>query len=307
MNDSYGTPLGVALEPANALDLSRTKQQLLGVFLPLLNSGIKAFVILGTLAIAPTPAFSHGERVPFADWGGFEPATASCQRHVLAATLRCARNSWSVRRRCLASEFAGRTCDRVATDQRITAIRRRALDLADSVCTERQLGELGFLGQFDLQVDIISGCRDWNTLLRSATYEPAAAADGTCVAVLDRAVTRAGVRMFAAWQRMMRRIAAGTFTPAQKDLLAARERSRQTRLAQRVGNTVAAACGGNPALAERAVRVTDLALCTVARVSVQDGILCPEPICGNGIIEPGELCDDGKASGDDPCFTGCGN
>lgn len=268
--------------------------------------GVKLILAIVASGV-PSVAAAHGERVEFGDWGGYERGTAVCQRTVLAATLRCARSAWSVRRRCLAVEFAGGACDRVATNAQVVVLRRRALDLIDDACSERQLGEIGFLGQFDLQADVIAGCRDWDLLMRSAIYEPRAVGEAGCIAAADRALSRSTVRVILAWQRVMRRLAARPFPAEHKWALVDRERERQQRMAARADAVVAAACGEASPLRERAARVIDMALCPLAQVCVQDGVLCPEPICGNGIIEPGELCDDGDAVGDDRCRAGCGN
>lgn len=266
---------------------------------------VKVFPLL-LLLLSPASVAAHGERVPFLEWGGYPAATARCQRTVLAATLRCARTAWSIRRRCLADEAAGMACDRVATNAAIVTARRRALDRIDRVCLDRHLGEIGFLGQFDLQSDVIAGCRDWDVMLRSAVYEPRAATDPLCLATLDREITRAGVQVLARWERVMHRLAARSFAAAEKERVADRERARQARIAQRAGVVVAAACDDADILARRATRVVEMALCPLAQVCVQDGVECPEPVCGNGIIEPGELCDDGRAEGEDPCRAGCG-
>lgn len=265
---------------------------------------VKAIFIAGML-LAPVSVQAHGERVALAEWGGYAPATARCQRAVLVATLRCARSAWSVRRRCLASDLAGETCDRAATNARVVAIRRRALDLVDAACSERQLGEIGFLGQFDLQADVVAGCRDWDVLMRSAIFEPVASPNLACRITLDRSLTRATARVARGWQRVMRKIAARSFPAEKKFELLDRERSRQARATERAVEAVVAGCGEQSALTARTERIVELSLCPVMQVSVQDGVLCPEPVCGNGLIEPGELCDDGVAAGDDACRGGC--
>jgi cysteine-rich repeat protein len=38
---------------------------------------------------------------------------------------------------------------------------------------------------------------------------------------------------------------------------------------------------------------------------VTDALDCPSQVCGNGIPEPGEECDDGNEDSTDTCRTNC--
>jgi cysteine-rich repeat protein len=45
--------------------------------------------------------------------------------------------------------------------------------------------------------------------------------------------------------------------------------------------------------------------CVGARFYIQDAVLCPSPVCGNGIVEEPETCDDGNTNGGDGCPPTC--
>ncbi len=43
----------------------------------------------------------------------------------------------------------------------------------------------------------------------------------------------------------------------------------------------------------------------LAVAELADGIVGDVPVCGNGIVQPGELCDDGNTAGGDGCSATC--
>ncbi len=253
----------------------------------------KAVFLLGSailiFANGREAVLAHGGRVPLADWGAFDAGTARCQRVLLAATESCARTAWSLRRRCRAVQLDGGTCDEPATDARIVGARRDALDRIDLHCSERQLGTLGFLGQFDMQTDVIGACRSWEDLMESATYATTAASSPDCIRVSDRVLTRTTVQRFDRWRRSLRRFASREMSPEQKEARVVREEAREEASATRARERLVAACG--VVEAERLAHVVDLAVCTPASISVQERVICPEPTCGNGLLEPGEIED----------------
>lgn len=221
--------------------------------------------------------------MPLAEWGSFAPATARCQRILLGATLRCARDTWELRRRCGERQLAGGTCDTAATDAGVRAVRRAALDLIDAACSERQLGDLGFLGQFDMQSDVIAACRGWEDLMESATYATVAPSGAACIRTSDRLLTRATVHLFDRWDRALRAIATREMGPEEKEVLVARVEARHAKVAAEVAAPLTAACGASEAL--RLLRVLDLAVCPPAGISVQDRVVCPPPDCSSGLNE----------------------
>lgn len=239
--------------------------------------------LLLALAIAVGEAAAHGGRVPLANWGPFPAATAVCQRALLGATLRCARDTWEVRRRCEAAKADGRACDAAATDARIVRVRRAALNRIDERCSERQLGELGFLGQFDMSSDVIGACRGWEDLMESATYATVAPSGAGCMRTADRLLTRAATHLFERWEDALRAIATRPMTAGEKEAQVARVEARQAAVAADVLPPLAAACGASEA--QRLLRVVELAVCPPAAISVQDRVVCPPPDCSNGLNE----------------------
>ena len=45
--------------------------------------------------------------------------------------------------------------------------------------------------------------------------------------------------------------------------------------------------------------------CLGGQLYIQTAVLCPDPICGNGIVEPGEDCDDANTDDGDACPSNC--
>lgn len=221
--------------------------------------------------------------MPLADWGPFPAATAACQRALLGATLRCARDTWELRRRCEAAKADGGSCDAAATDARIVRIRRAALNLVDERCSERQLGELGFLGQFDMQTDVIGACRGWEDLMESATYATVIPSGAACMRAADRLLTRAAAHLFERWEDALRAIATRPMTAGAKEAQVARVEARQAAVAADVLLPLATACGASEA--QRLLSVVALAVCPPAAISVQDRVVCPPPDCSSGLAE----------------------
>ncbi len=255
------------------------------------NAFNPVFLLVGLLAAVaePLPIAAHGGRVPLSDWGAFDPPTARCQRTLLVATQRCARNAWEIRRKCRAAQYAGESCDEARTDAAVVAVRRAALDLVDVHCNERQLAELGFLGQFDVQTDVISACRSWEDLMESAVFAVAVGSGAACVRKAERALTGAAGRLFDRWSRSLRFLATHPATPEQKEVRVGGDEARAATLAARLVAELHPSCGNDAT--RRLSRITDLAVCVPASISVQERVICPEPICGNGLVEPGEIDD----------------
>ncbi len=269
------------------------------------------------MMIAST-ALGHGARLPFAQWGGFTAGSVRCQRIIARAAADCAEARWHARRACRSAELAGGMCDQTATDAVITAARNKALDFIDQYCSERNLTDLQFLGQFDLQGDVVNFCRDWEIAATSAVYGSGAAmgqpsaAQRTCIeATADAAeavmqFTFRNRRQCMDWIAAMRRDA-----PNRNGLLdSAGHRSNSAHDA--IARRLAARCepgvffglyGHSPA--EVVDAIANRADCIGAQFYVQDAVLCPASVCGNGIIEPGETCDDGNTVDRDGCSATC--
>ena len=137
--------------------------------------GVLAFVL------APASASAHGSRQPLDSWGGFESATARCQRAIGDAAATCAGGAWAERDACRRATLSGKVCDEAATTARIADLRRGALDYVDRFCTERQLTDLSYLGSFDVQSDVVDFCRAWPSAAESAAYDLPATSPQACI------------------------------------------------------------------------------------------------------------------------------
>ena len=262
-------------------------------------------------------AGAHGARLPFDKWGGFRPAAVRCQRALARAAAQCATSTWSVRRACESAKLDGRGCDETATDATIQAIRIKALDTVDQYCSERQAIDLQYLGSFDLQADIVNFCRASETALASAVYGPfegstPSADQRACVEAAANAADAVAQFMLRNRRQCMDRIAASPLAdPNRSGLLdAAAHRINQARdaaaarLASRCGAAqFTALYGRSPAAFIEGLSAR--ADCVGGQFYIQDAILCPPAVCGNGIVEPGEACDDGNTVDGDRCPATC--
>ena len=283
------------------------------------------------------PAHAHGGRVALEQWGGFPTGSALCQRRFASAMAMCAARSWDIRVDCDGTVLSGGTCDEAAAKTAKETVVREALNQVD-FCSDRQLGDLGFLGLFDADQDLNDFCRRWQRMAESAVYDAALAggagaaptrpAQNACVEATARAVTTLMRYTFRLRQRAMDRIATVQMPLSEKTALIARASALIARATQKVSQDLRGQCSepdfsalyGRDA-ATFLQGLTGRADCIGIQAYVQDGVPCPEPVCGNGIQElpsslfptfPGEVCDDGNQTDGDGCdsnctLTACGN
>jgi len=276
-----------------------------------------AGLLVAIMPIAST-AHAHGTRLPFAQWGGFDTASVRCQRIIARAAGDCAAARWRAQRACRSAVLAGGSCDQAATEAVITAARNKALDLIDQYCSERNLTDLQFLGQFDLQGDVVNFCRDWEVAATSAVYgQPAVpaqpnAAQRACIESTADAVDAAMQFTFRNRRQCMDWIAALRRDAPQRNGLLDSTGHRSSSAHDSIAGRLAARCdpGVFAALyrqtpAELVDAVAIRADCIGAQFYVQDAVLCPASVCGNAIIEPGESCDDGNTVDGDGCPATC--
>jgi cysteine-rich repeat protein len=264
-------------------------------------------------------AQGHGVRLPFAQWGGFSPGAVKCQRIITRSVARCAADAWAAQRICERAKLVGQPCDQTALNAMFGAIKVQALNTVDENCsTERQILELQYLSTIDVDTDISTFCMAWPIAAVSAVYGPLDALGTRTAAQLacsDAAADAAeGAMQFAFRTRRqcMDRIAAESLnTPNRSALL--------DDAAQRIGKAydvlaarLATRCGATPFMALYG-RTPDAfvaglgarADCIGGQFYIQDAVLCPNAVCGNGIIEPGEDCDDGNTNDGDACPSTC--
>jgi cysteine-rich repeat protein len=275
---------------------------------------ISAARLAGALAIAlvPVSAIAHGSRQPLAAWGGFESATARCQRAIGDAAATCAGGAWAERDACRRAILAGQACDEAAITARIADLRRNALDYVDRFCSERQLTDLSYLGSFDVQSDVVDFCRAWPNAAESATYDLPATSSSSCIESAAAQTTRLMESVFRLRRQAMEAIAVRSLDLDTKMRILADAERRLGHAVTAIGARLAELC---PADSFRAVYGVDVATllgeleqradCIGAQFYIQDAFLCPAAVCGNGVQEPGEACDDGNLVDGDRCSADC--
>ncbi len=270
---------------------------------------------------AAAAAHAHGQPAALANWGAFPPDASRCQRVLSRATSVCISQVGVARNACLDTALTGGTCDETALDAAVGAARSRSLDRLQRACTLPQLQNLGYIDLSDAQKDVTDACRQLDTAASSAAFAPAMV--GGSIAAVDDSTTacvQAGARESArtlryamrAYQQAFDRIAALNLEAAEKQRLVDWARARIARARAASVAAIAATC---PAAAfERAYgRGADAFLaglaeqtgCMTGLVYVQDAVVCPPALCGNGMQELGEACDDGNDFDGDGCRVDC--
>jgi cysteine-rich repeat protein len=182
-------------------------------------------------------------------------------------------------------------------------------------CSQSDLEHLGYIGLSDSQADLFNACVTQARGAVSATYAPAltglptqAAAD--CM-VANAAYVRKLIR-FALQQEtpVMDRIATRSFTTDEKLASIQRIEDELGDARARWSAGVLEVCPDFVAIYGRSVdsfvrTMKQRSDCTLSNMYVHTGISCPSQVCGNGIPEGIEQCDDGNRSNDDTCRTDC--
>lgn len=264
-------------------------------------------------------ARGHGMRLPFATWGGFPPATVRCQRVIARSAAQCAVTTWMLRRSCRDAVLAGGSCDEKATTDAIVAARLKSQDTVQRYCTERQVIDLQYLSRlFDLPQDMVDFCRSFQTAAESAVYGPLdrvtapSPADLACVDAAADSADALIQLIFRSRRQCMDRVAALALTAPNRSALLDLATQRVGDAGAAITARLAARCNADQftALYGRtpaafASGLSTRADCIGARFYIQDRVLCPDPVCGNGIIEEPETCDDGNTSSGDGCPSDC--
>lgn len=276
---------------------------------------------LVAVLLLPALASGHGEPARLAVWGGYPLGTVRCQRGISFAASLCISRSVDARRICLDGQVAGGICDAQQLDDSIQAARAAARSIVHTSCTEMGAQLLKYIDVNEAIVDVINACRDTDNAVMSAIYGPAMV--GGAVASVDapmssciEATSKASAKMvrYAIRQRRnaLDRIARRHFDlPIKKGLLQRAEAGIE-RVRVAIARQIASACGASEfqALYSRSIEtyLNDLAKqgdCYSGAIYVQDAVRCPPPVCGNGIKEAGEACDDANDYAGDGCLSNC--
>lgn len=275
-----------------------------------------ARLLVAALALAlPPAAAAHTEPPPIELWGPFLPGTQTCLRSISRATHACFDAVVALERACRDAPLGGQACDRERVDADIAAADRALRATLADACEEGQLTELSYIGLFDAGIDLTRGCVGEAQAAIAAIYAPARAgpvsADAagclSAVAAYGRKV------MWFALQRevpVMERIATRLFTTEEKQAAILRVNQELSADRARWSAGLLAACptfeqvygrGPDGFLRTLKQRVD----CVLSRTYVHSAIACLPQVCGNGIPEGDEACDDGNGDDGDGCRNDC--
>ena len=167
------------------------------------SSRWKVLLVAVGLALWPISA-AHAHRAPLllAFWGGFDVASAHCQRMIGRAAERCASRTWIARSRCLAARVAGADCDTAATDASIQRTHLETTDFLEQECSPDTVQPLSFFLNIELEAGIDTACRASEDALASAVYGPALRGD-SMRSVPDAAKVCVGVTAEAAGRLLL--------------------------------------------------------------------------------------------------------
>jgi len=282
-----------------------------------------ACIAVCTVMCAPTtpPAASAHllpPDLPF--YGPFTPSSVHCLRSISLATQRCFEQVLSLERQCTDAELAGQGCDTTRRDAQIAAAKQTVQDTVAATCLGGQLTELSFSSTEEAQGDAARACGDQADATMSIAYGPAAprgaltdldtSTAAACMAQTATASQRllhVGVR----WRSSaFNRMATHLIGPSIKRALMRRVDTDTAAAVAVLAAQLADTCptfesiyGEDPSTLLTKLR--SRGDCVVNGSYVQSVTTCPLPICGNGIKETGEQCDDGNLANGDGCTSSC--
>lgn len=290
-----------------------------------MGARVVALIVALAAALGGGRAWAHGTPLPLSEWGNFGAAPSRCQRALGQAATQCALDVWALRRACIAAQLRGEPCDANATTRAVREARQRALDKVDAFCADADVLPLRFVDRQEALSDVTSICRQLERELVTAVYGPVlvgssadyvvgevAPARAACLA--DAAARATELLRFAAREERapFDRIASQPMTGEDKFAAVARGEQRAQRARLSVAARATAGCDaatlaalyGRP-VEQLLAAVGSRAACLIGGVYVQDRARCPAPVCGNGMEEAGEECDDGNADDTDTCRADC--
>jgi len=283
---------------------------------------VGAAVLAALCATLPgREAHGHGLALPFAFWGNFSPPAAHCQRLLGLAAARCGLAAIQARNACLLPLINGGACDDTAVLDQVQRAHLKELDLVDLQCTSPEAQALGFLLKFEAQTDLDTFCHAVEDAVVSGVYGPVLV-DGVvlfpdptaqrCVDAMARAATRLLQFAFRARRHALDRIASRAVDPSAKQRDVDRSTARIARLYDDLVAQIALGCPESDfaavygrSAATLLTAIGQRADCLAGAVYVQNAIVCPTPVCGNGLKESGEQCDDGNLANGDGCSSRC--
>lgn len=268
------------------------------------------------LWLSASVAQAHTQPKPIQNWGPFLVDTVPCLRMMSRATHVCFDAVLDAEQRCREALTRGNECDMAALTNAIdvaTGAMRRTLA---QECTPGQLTELGYIALFDAEADLFNACALQARWAVTATYAPAnggvappAVADClTASAAYARRVMR-----FAIDQQtpVIERFATRIYpNPEDKLEVVRRLQTEFTAVRTRWIDGLLAVCPDFATIYGRTPEsylrtLTQRTDCVLSKTYVNTAVSCLAAVCGNGIPEGDEECDDGNHNDTDACSNGC--
>ena len=263
-------------------------------------------------------AYAHGQGLPFAFWGDFPTAAARCQRVLAFAATSCANRMWQVHTHCFNALLDGNACGVSVLVDPVKQAHLDSLNIVDLLCTSPETQALGFLLKYEAQTDMNNFCYAVENAFVSVVYGPVMTGhppdDRTriCVEAMSRATTKLWRFAVRARLHALDRIVRYNLTPSDKQALIDASSMVVEQLGARVQERLEAVCPTTDFTATYHHNDSDLltlvgqrADCLAAAVFVQSAIFCPASVCGNGMQEASEQCDDGNLVDGDGCSSHC--
>lgn len=278
-------------------------------------------VVLASIA---APVLAHQGAVPLTFWGDdFRVEDARCQIEVGDGAARCGFGAWSIRRDCYLALLNGDTCDDDAADDAIEELR---LDVfrgeIDPACRDANLPTLSFSDAQDVQFDVVTFCRELEAASVSVVFNPffavgseaanLGATQKQCIAAFADVVTKAFRYGFRERRVALDRIANRRRSPrvkradvdeADAKVATANQSLHAALLAHCNSEDFQALYGMTPMAAIELV--ASRSACLAVRTYPVVAYECPAKVCGNGMRETGERCDDGNLAPGDGCNPDC--
>lgn len=266
-------------------------------------------------ALGRSAALAHMQATPIELWGPFLPETVPCVRLVSRATHACFDTVFDLELRCQAALARGESCDRDQVDAQVEAAARLMQNTLTTACLEGQLTEIGYFGFFDAAADLRNACVLQARAAIAAAYAPMRAAPASPAAVECMTAS-------AAYGRKITRFAIERASPVMERMATlVFEDGEKTEIIRQLGMELAAArarwidglLATCPQFADIYGRSADsfvrtvkqCADCVLSKTYVNNAVSCPVQVCGNGIPEEPEECDDGNQNDGDACRNNC--
>jgi cysteine-rich repeat protein len=277
----------------------------------LLRAVIVALVLGGGMA----PATAHMAPVPIELWGPFVPEVATCLRTMSRATHACFETVLAIEARCQDARIRGDTCDLDRVAGEIDAATAAMRGEATGACAEGRLTEIGYFGFFDANADLFNACVTQARAAVSATYaparagtpSPAAAACMTASAAYGRKVMRF---ILERETPIMERFATREFPEAEKNEIVRQLGLELNATRERWVAGLLEACPQFVTFYGRSAEdylrtLKQRTDCVLSKNYVNSAVSCLAQVCGNGIPEGDEACDDGNSNDADGCRSDC--